>query len=501
MIGVKTAEDLPFSKVVFCATSQQFSDIPPNAYYTGWGDILPLIVSTALGDYFIITLDNGSYWKIEIIGSGTIAVGDYKTIQVTMYLDNDTSTGILSSTTIYTSGSAEIKTKYVYLGIVYPITVTTFEDVTKFNCIAIIAENGELTVAPTINITGTIKTKFLEFFNGTTPVIFFPGEESEEGGGTGEFDSSSDDIPIPALPSLSAVNSGFITLYAPTLSQITTLATYMWSENFDIITEFKKIFANPIDAIIGVSIVPVSVPVTGSQEVKIGFIGTGISMNVASSQFVTVDCGSITLKEFWGNALDYSPFTKVSLYLPFIGTRELNTDDVMDKTINVVYHIDILSGSCTVLIKCGGAVIYQYAGACATAIPVNGNDWTSLLTACVQLAGVVTAVVATGGGAAGLLPSASNAVTSLKPNVQRTGAVSGSAGLLGVQKPYIILERPRQSLAKNYNKYNGYPSNITALLSTLTGYTEVDSIHLSAIPATETELTEIEALLKTGVII
>lgn len=330
-------------------------------------------------------------------------------------------------------------------------------------------------------------------------IDIFPGDSSVSGGGTGSFDNTSDEIDFPSVPILSAVSAGFITMYAPTISQLNSLASYMWSDSFDIDT-FKKLFADPMGAIIGVSIVPVSVPVSGSQEVKIGFVGTGVTMNIASSQYVTLDCGILTPKEFWGSALDYSPYTKFSIYLPYIGTRELNADDIMGKTLHVKYVIDVLSGSCTAMIKCGASVLYQFSGACATAIPVTGQNWTQLITSCIQLAGAGVAVAASGGSAAGLLPSTASAVLAMKPNIQHTGAVSGSAGMLGVQRPYLIWELPRQSLPENYNKFVGYPSNISALLSSVRGFTQIEKIHLENIDATSDELQEIDSLLKEGVI-
>ena len=68
--------------------------------------------------------------------------------------------------------------------------------------------------------------------------------------------------------------------------------------------------------------------------------------------------------------------------------------------------------------------------------------------------------------------------------------------------PYLIIHRPIQSLAKTYAQNKGYTSNISATLSSLTGYTEVEYIHLTGINgATDSELNEIERLLKDGVII
>lgn len=369
-----------------------------------------------------------------------------------------------------------------------------------------------------------------DFFNIVEEATVFPGEGSGTGGGEGTFDATSDEIEIPGLPTLSAVNAGFVTLYQPTISQLNNLAEYMWSDLFSVDT-VKKLFADPMDVIIGLSIVPVSVPVNTARSVKIGIIDTGVAMNVAASQYASVDCGSIDVKEFWGSALDYTPYTKFSIYLPYIGTREIKTDDIMGKTISVVYHVDILSGSLVAMIKSGNSVLYSFSGSCATSIPVTSGDWTRLVTSAIQLAGTGVAAFVTGGvggamtgATAGMSAAAAasadarqatwaantvnsmgsstaNMIASMKPTIQRSGAVSGSAGMLGIQVPYLIGELPRQSLADDYNKFVGYPSNITKTLGELSGYTVVENIHLENCTATSDEKSEIEMLLKSGVIL
>ena len=110
---------------------------------------------------------------------------------------------------------------------------------------------------------------------------------------------------------------------------------------------------------------------------------------------------------------------------------------------------------------------------------------------------------ATGAGIAGAaaISTAVN-VAMAKTHVSRSGSMNGSVGLLDDFTPYLILHRPKQSLAADFKSFKGYPSNITAILSSLSGYTEVEYIHLTGINgATDTELTEIENLLKNGVII
>lgn len=324
---------------------------------------------------------------------------------------------------------------------------------------------------------------------------------SGTGGGTGDFDGTGNDIDIPSLPTLSATDTGFITLFNPSTGQLQALANYMWSSGFDLDT-FKKLFADPMDCILGLSIVPVAVPNGNAKTVQVGNISTGVTMTVAASQYVEVDCGTLNVNEFWGAYLDYDPYTKAEIYLPYIGTHPLAVDDIMGKPVHVVYHVDILSGACTAFVKCGGSVLYEFIGQCSSSIPITGNDWTNVINGVISIAGAIGSMVATGGAsapmAAGMI--ASTAVNGMKPNVEKSGSMSGTGGMLAVQTPYLILTRPRQARPANQNAFIGYPSFITENLGGISGYTEIESIHLDGIPATEQELSEIETLLKGGVI-
>lgn len=327
------------------------------------------------------------------------------------------------------------------------------------------------------------------------------GGISDVGGGTGTFDNTGENVDFPDDPTLSSVDTGFITLYNPTKGQLKSLANYMWSTGFDLET-FKKLFANPMDAILGMSIVPVAVPNGGNKEVKVGNISTGVQMNEAASQFVTVDCGSLNVEEYWGAYLDYSPYTKAEIYLPYVGTHAISVDDIMGKTVHVKYKVDILSGACCAYVKCGGTVLYSFVGQCSCSIPITGNDWTNVVNGALSIAASIGSMVATGGASAPMSTAAiaSTAVNAMKPEIEKSGSMGGMGGMMGIQKPYLILTRPRQALPDTQSKFMGYPSFVTVLLDDLEGYTEVESVHLERINATQQELAEIEGLLKSGVI-
>ena len=115
------------------------------------------------------------------------------------------------------------------------------------------------------------------------------------GGGDGEYvdPDSIEKATIPALPAVSAVDAGMITMYYATSSQLQTLAAFLWADLYDLDTNFVKLFASPMDCIIGLSIVPVMPTIAGGANVKFGNINTTVSMSKLATQYVEKDCGSV----------------------------------------------------------------------------------------------------------------------------------------------------------------------------------------------------------------
>ena len=318
-----------------------------------------------------------------------------------------------------------------------------------------------------------------------------------------------DPIEFPDLPTVSASDTGFVTLFNPTLAQVKSLADYMWTGLFDVAT-YKKLFADPMDCLLGFNMLPVSIPHGSPVSVRVGNISTGVQMNQATSQWVEVDCGTLNVGDAFGNYLSYSPYTKFSMYLPYIGIVELSTDDVMGKTLALKYHVDVLSCSCVAYLKCGASILYQFTGSCGYSIPVNGNDFRSTIANIVSITATIGGAIATGGmtapltGAAvakGLASSAGIAsnVMNSKPQIHRSGAIGGSAGILGMQKPYLIAEYPNPCKPKKQYHYTGYPSFVTVKLSDVTGFTAFEEILVEGVPCTEAEQTMIKNLCREGI--
>lgn len=472
---------------------------------------IPVSTSSYQRDYYTLSTDKNKAIRTTMQAYGSAADFRMSNLLVPDMSNPNTVWDFISHGGAYdfpygyfTAASGEVS-QYIRIGI-----AIANSDGTKFMSLSIrpATSGSVLAYIYSYSYSTTYLDEFYSFFGNLAPIYvdsdpFASGEGSSSttGGGTGNFDGTSDSIDIPGLPTLSAVDAGFITLFTPTIEQLSNLSSYMWSDAFDVAT-FKKIFADPMQAILGLSIVPVSVPNGGERVVTVGNISTGISITTATSQYVEVDCGTINVNEYWGAYLDYDPFTKAEIYLPYVGIHPLSVDDIMGKPVHVVYHVDILSGACCAYVKCGNSVLYSFIGQCASSIPVTGNDWTNVINGVLNIAGSVGSMVATGGSTAPMAIGtiASTAVNSLKQSVEKSGSMGGTGGMLGVQTPYIILTRPRQAVPSGQNAFMGYPSFITTKLADLSGYTEVDKVHLENIDATDGELNEIETLLKNGVI-
>lgn len=339
---------------------------------------------------------------------------------------------------------------------------------------------------------------------------------TETGGGSGTFDGSSDSVDFPALPTFSAVDTGFVTLFNPSLKGLKDLAHFLWSDligsSFEqTLNALKRVVSDPMDAILSLHVVPVPVPSSGSRNVGIYDIVSTVSLPLASTQYVILDCGTLNVKEFWGAYLDYSPYTKIEIYLPYIGIESLNIDDVMNKPVHVKYYIDLLTGGCVAFVKCGNSVLYQFSGSCALPIPFNSVNYTNTITGILSAAASIGGTIASGGlsaplsavgAAASLAQGAANAAqmaSSSKPNVKKSGTMGGATGFLGIQKPYLILTRPRQAVAGFQNIYEGYPTHITSKLSDVHGFAQMEVLVADGLSCSEPEKNEIVSLLESGV--
>ena len=340
-------------------------------------------------------------------------------------------------------------------------------------------------------------------------------QEGDEGG-NGDFNNDDDQVDVPPLPTIDLTSPGGLNLYKLTDNDFKALMDYMGTT--DPGSNIVKWFTNPIDGIVAMYYLPYPVHTTGSAGITMLGMGITGTAGYRAEPWTEWDLGSVYIPQGFGDCfLDYSPWSKVSLFLPFIGVKQLNADDVIQKTIGIVYQFDNISGACVAYIKSNGNVRYTFTGSCAVGIPISQANWGQFYMAAATVAGSMIAGAAGAGiAAAGEATSISSVVGesalgaaqgvgssagfNAKPTVSRSGAVSGAGAALGLNKPVLFIERPDKAKIEDPKNVIGITSGRILSLGSLTGYNMIEHVHLHGIAATGPELEEIEKLLYQGVI-
>lgn len=305
----------------------------------------------------------------------------------------------------------------------------------------------------------------------------------------------------PSIVAPTGSASNLWSIYHPTQAQVDSFGGWLWSPNF--IDQIAKIFNNPMESIIGLHKVYATPVDAGNTTIHVGYLDSNVPSAYITQQYVEVDCGTVDLYEQFGNVFDYSPFTDVQLYLPFIGIVPLSVDDVMRSSISITYGVDVITGACLAMVNVErdmyGGVLYQYSGNCAVQYPISSGSYMGIVAGIASIAGGIAATVASGGAAAPALLGAAGGAMSMHTQVQHSGSFSGNAGAMGGKAPYLIISRPITAMY-GYEEYiEGYPANSYVSVGDCSGYVKARNVDLVGVTATDTELSEIESLLLNGV--
>lgn len=358
------------------------------------------------------------------------------------------------------------------------------------------------------------------------------------------------DVPFPSIvpqgsdTPVTSGSPGFIQVYNPTPSEFIAFGRWLWVTYAD--ATIDKIWNNPFDGVIGAHELYATPSKDGYSTIRSGFLDSGISSIIVRQRYTQINCGSIVIPEYWGNYLDYSPYSQAYIYLPFIGIMAVDVDDIVGHAVNVLYHVDSYTGSCIAQITCARTgysnTLYQFSGDCSVEIPMAGGSQAAIkaamiganayqnaanISAGMSLLGGIGSGLASGIGSAlggnpiggiahgigqaigGITSAVSQraygeaqhtaAMVSQKSTVQHSGSFGASHGAMGIKKPYIFIRRPIQKVVNNYNKLYGYPAHKMVVIGDCTGYLRCREANVQSSLATEEEKSLIEQLLKSGV--
>lgn len=317
--------------------------------------------------------------------------------------------------------------------------------------------------------------------------------ESKDVGGQGEMKDTSTPIEIDD-PRILFVGNLF-RVYKLNTTALSALSNYLLSSEF--LDNVVKLFNDPMDYLISLTAIPTAAFSGNAENIKIGNVETNIGATRLSNFFVDIDCGSVNIPLYFDAFLDCAPYTSISLYLVGVGTVDLNVDMFLGQSVKLKYRVDALTGQCLVFVSNNDGLVATYSGNIAYHIPLRSKDYSEFFSGVMSTATAAMTGNALGVGAGAL--QLAQGVT--KPRIVQGGSFGGNTSIMLNKKCYLIIERPSISIPKTYPNTIGYMSRISAQLSTLKGFTQVEAIHLDHVTATDEEKAELEALLKTGVIL
>lgn len=333
---------------------------------------------------------------------------------------------------------------------------------------------------------------------------------------------------IPTLTELNTntlVGAGIHNAYKISYSSLSTFMKGLLDPTF--IDSLKNTFSTePLEGVISFKRLPFSPQTSGTSPVTIGtytvsYGGSDFSANVIEKQYQMISCGEVYIQRKFGNFLDQNPYTKMRVYLPFVGIVDVDVDLWMGREypLGVTYVIDVITGDFMVYLT-GGAeysyvvntqgssslyrqvkanAFYQFDGNMSDEIPLSSSNKARQYAGIIGngLSAVVDLATKDFGGA---INDVSNLIASQKDHINIQGRYKPSSGWCSILKPHVILDRPSIVYPDDYGSICGYPCSFVETLSNLTGKTVVDEINLTC-SATAAEKDEIERLLKEGVII
>lgn len=329
-------------------------------------------------------------------------------------------------------------------------------------------------------------------------------------------------------------------------TDVDALMSDLWSST--IIEKFNyKVFGNPLDSILSlkwyygirndINKTKLKVPLTiGNLDMRSqSGDSANIRVHACASEYVTFNFGVIDIDSYRetknikrNDYLDYAPFVRYQLYLPYVGYIDLNPNEIVDGVLGVKLNINLLTGQ-------GLYTLYTYNNehnitsdftykqviltvpcSVAVEVPISIDSMNSLSA---TVAMTIGSAVATGLGAAssGVLGAAAGGASSAMlagagvasdaigdlmetPDSKRNGgAYNPDTGNLGALQPYLLITLPIIATPAGFTDVLGNRAAVTDMLSNCTGFTQI----IGAVPSDNEQRnkyqSEIIALLQSGV--
>lgn len=304
---------------------------------------------------------------------------------------------------------------------------------------------------------------------------------------------------------------------------------------------------NPMDCIISVKKFPVNLTVLSEVPLKFGAYtsqdpdikGGELVHSWERYQFIFSEANRNNIYNAFGDSfLDYEPYTRAELIIPYCGTVPLSLADFRNHNIRVDLYIDFITGACTAYVLRDNLALISISGQASVDVAISGVQQATLdsqiTNANIQYKAaqlnaqqtlVSTFTHSLTNGLSGNVAKTANQGISDYYNIQKADLykdqaeyennhvqvpfkqLSASTGVLSLayeQRCRLVIYRPK--LDPNYDpaQYGhtvGFACLINDTLEHHSGFAQVSDIDLSGIPCTAEEKSMIMRSLLGGVYI
>lgn len=322
---------------------------------------------------------------------------------------------------------------------------------------------------------------------------------------------------------ISEVTSGNLLTqsYAMTKQEIQGIGYFLWGATF--LDNVKLVNNNPIENVISCKLFPLNFVGDENRNVWLGNVDSETSSRKMNTTQFLYESNAITVPLYYTNKasnlkfLDYEPYTKIEILLPFIGLKELPVNEIANRQLKLRWWIDVVTGTVEtdICVKYGSSDFYPiaiYNSQCGVDIPLTAQNLAQVQSAYIQNA-IGGGVALATGNVAGVVGSVAGAVTE-QYHTQTHGTPSPACAIESNLLPMLKITRPKISYlgtqntgentvdrTKKYRDLMGSPSYIVKNLGSLSGYTEVENPQIAVSGALVEEVEEINRLLSEGVIL
>ena len=189
-------------------------------------------------------------------------------------------------------------------------------------------------------------------------------------------------------------SSPFVAQYVMSASDVRKVSSIFFDDDQGLIDDIKKgleLFGSkPVDAIMSLVAFPFDVTNVANCTQTYGLyfgsykhtLDTPINKigNLLSNY---LNAGTIYLAPLFGSYRDYKNIT-LSVFLPFIGWRDLEIEKYIKKSVNIRYYIDINTRQCAAVLVADGIMTDYFVGEIGIELPIVGSNFADYARSALQ---------------------------------------------------------------------------------------------------------------------